>query len=205
LEPAGDFGYFNTIGEKSMKIFPIVAIIVSLCISCPCNTDTVAREYEVYSSALPVLYPSTKQFVIEEQSSAYLYDLVYLSSMVKIGNHFKKSMPEVTPVMISGYRSANDQRSNFSYGFKIQNYTLVRSEEMDQLFKMNGGHWERFFKRYPASNGLITLSRVGFNEDATRAIFYMGMGCGNDCGEGSFVYMVKEGDSWRVDRKLRVW
>jgi hypothetical protein len=55
-----------------------------------------------------------------------------------------------------------------------------------------------------ASYGTVTFSKVAFNHDATRAVFYTEHLCGL-CGEGKFVVMEKRGGKWVVVHEQSTW
>ena len=53
-----------------------------------------------------------------------------------------------------------------------------------------------FYAKYPASPGIITVSRVGLNRDKTSAFFYVGVSQGTVLGQGQLHVLRKEGDAW---------
>ena len=56
--------------------------------------------------------------------------------------------------------------------------------------KMEKG-WKQFNKRYPNAPGIFVVSRIGFNRDHTEAVMYAAKACGNLCGDGQYVWLVK--------------
>jgi len=59
-------------------------------------------------------------------------------------------------------------------------YELVDKAEIDAIFE-KGGWWTDYYKRYPNSQGFLTLSRVGFSPDGKQALLYAKNGCGKIC------------------------
>ncbi len=70
--------------------------------------------------------------------------------------------------------------------------------------KMEKG-WKEFNKRYPNAPGIFVLSRIGFNHDHTEAVMYAAKACGNLCGDGQYVWLVKRGGAWAVAGQTTVW
>lgn len=60
------------------------------------------------------------------------------------------------------------------------------------------GHWrwEWFYRRYPDSGGLITISRVGIDSRATIALVYLGWYSGPLSGLGAIRILRREGNHW---------
>jgi len=85
-------------------------------------------------------------------------------------------------------------------------YLLLSKEKVDALFKqdLNKG-WEAYWKEYPKATGLLTLSRVGFNRDRTRAFVYASSGCGSLCGYGYYFVLEKSGDDWKIKEEKKLW
>jgi len=56
--------------------------------------------------------------------------------------------------------------------------------------------WDDFEKGYPGATTIITMSRVGFNKDETKALVSMSQYCGGLCGEAAYVILEKVGRKW---------
>jgi len=65
--------------------------------------------------------------------------------------------------------------------------------------------WRGFMKKHANSMGVVVVSRFGFNRDHTEAIVYVGRACGQICGEGEYVRLIKTGGAWAVDDHTVVW
>lgn len=70
--------------------------------------------------------------------------------------------------------------------------------------KMEKG-WKEFTKRYPKAPGIFVVSRIGFNQEHTEAVMYAAKACGNLCGDGQYVWLVKRGGTWVVAGQTTVW
>jgi hypothetical protein len=65
--------------------------------------------------------------------------------------------------------------------------------------------WKDFYKRFPASNGYIALSRVGFNRVKDQALVSMSWMCNQRCGEGKLILMTKRDGMWKVEKRHLMW
>ncbi len=112
------------------------------------------------------------------------------------------SVPGLKTVHGQVYRAfldANLHPGSFHRSFKLPfPYQIVESSEMHSIFGTPGDIWGRYYEKYPNSNGLLRLSRVGFNSDGSQAAFYVSNSCGGLCGGGHFVIMEEVDSKWRV-------
>jgi hypothetical protein len=60
--------------------------------------------------------------------------------------------------------------------------------------------WGDFYRLFPGSVGIATLSRIGFDKTATSAFLHYRLNCGFLCMEGYWVVLRREGGGWRVVR-----
>ena len=61
-------------------------------------------------------------------------------------------------------------------------------------------YWTAFYRRFPASPGLVEISRVGFGRDGASALVLVEYGCGGLCGGTIYVLLAKQSSRWRVTR-----
>ena len=53
--------------------------------------------------------------------------------------------------------------------------------------------------------GDLTLSRVCFNEEFDKGVFYMDFVCGGDCGSGLIFLINRKGENWVIEWKIPLW
>lgn len=83
------------------------------------------------------------------------------------------------------------------------NYVIVRESDLpDGKFE---NFWERFYKKYPKSFGLMYFSKVGFNDRHDQAFVYVGRSCGGLCGAGKYVLLNKVNGEWVVTDEQGLW
>jgi hypothetical protein len=79
---------------------------------------------------------------------------------------------------------------------------LLRNRESREFFKHGQGEkpdgWERFHAAYPGSPGIITISRVGFNQQRDVAVVYLGSGSNWLAGEGNINVFRKKHGKWEL-------
>jgi hypothetical protein len=104
---------------------------------------------------------------------------------------------------ISEYVKLNEKPHRLLRAFdnRIQ-LNLLTAGELKSVFEQGAkgdvmGGWNNFYRLYPNSGGYITLSAVGFNEDKTVAVVYMGHHCGIMCAEGNFHVLEKKDGKWQ--------
>jgi hypothetical protein len=61
----------------------------------------------------------------------------------------------------------------------------------------------KFLKENPRSGIALEVSAVGYNEDRSRALVYVGHYCGMLCGGGTFHLLAKHGGKWQIDSDFR--
>jgi len=68
-----------------------------------------------------------------------------------------------------------------------------------------GGVDAEFYRAFPGSNGIIGLSRVGFDTPGEQAMVFVEYGCGGACGEGFVVVLERGPRGWSVVEQRRWW
>jgi hypothetical protein len=83
---------------------------------------------------------------------------------------------------------------------------LVSDAEVKEFFNegCNEG-WKKLGEKYPNSQGLTTLSRVGFNKEKTRAVVYLGHSFACLGGAGHLVILEKQYDGWKIVNSTMLW
>ena len=81
---------------------------------------------------------------------------------------------------------------------------LVSIEETREMFQKGNG-WEEFYVTYPFSQGIMILSRVGFNTEMNQALLYVGNATDDNIGAGYYILFTKENDVWTLQSWARSW
>ena len=164
------------------------------------------EEYAVYSALIERMYirKEVELIVISRQTSAYSSDP---GKLVETLDRVRKAMPGLKPETVADFQSKNNQSSLLEKLFDLKaKVALISSDEVEQFFGRGGGWWEAFYKRYPKSQGLLTLSQVGFNAEKNQALVYVGNQRGGLDGGGSYILLTREeDDDWVIADSAGMW
>jgi hypothetical protein len=162
------------------------------------NTDSIRKGLKV---ELRNKYPLMAAEEIDSSTDKYV---TYIENKIaeEVGNLNTKF---IIKDFIS--KSTSNYKIDKNFRFDISNCNMISSKEMDHLFKNNllQSDWSDFFSKYPESTGILSFSRVGFNEQKTHAILYIEKICGHICGTGSYLFYYKTSGTWKVGSIFRVW
>jgi hypothetical protein len=81
---------------------------------------------------------------------------------------------------------------------------FISAAQLGQLLQRGDG-WKAFYRRYPGAGGLVTVSRVGFNEARTAALVYVGVQTHGLGGWGVLSLFWKDKGVWRKQGEQRLW
>jgi hypothetical protein len=77
---------------------------------------------------------------------------------------------------------------------------LVSDATVDGIFSGKRGAtpngWDLFYRHFPDSGGLISISRVGIDSRGNVAVMYVGWQTGYRAGEGRIRFLRREGGKW---------
>lgn len=150
------------------------------------------------------------------RSGVGVKQVVILSETLAMTDNFagtsavKRAIPKLRKAygpLFSAFFDVSHHSSKFHRSFTLPvPYQIVDSSEMDSIFGTPGDIWGRYYQKYPGSQGILELSRVGFSPDGQQAAFYLSNRCGGLCGGGYFVVMERQVDSdWKVLQEVQVW
>ncbi|HEV2522536.1 MAG TPA: hypothetical protein VGT24_09155 [Candidatus Acidoferrales bacterium] len=128
-----------------------------------------------------------------------------LISWKEITTYLQKQFPMLQRATLDSFRETNVYPASFKRSFQLPvPYELVDKAEIDAVFK-HGGWWTDYYRKYPNSQGILSLSRVGFSPDGKQAVFYAGNMCGGKCGRGNYVVMERVDSGWKVAKEILFW
>ena len=161
-----------------------------------------SEEYKVYSDAILQLLglPEAKGLFV-------IYDHTIIDSFDQQSVTYfeKESGVKLEKDMIERFRAKNKMsyklENNFIDSLQV---VLISEEELNHIFK-NGKGWDDFYKKYPHSYGIITLSRVAFNNDKNIAFLNFGNQYHWRAGIGYYVLLKKEDNRWVIVAKVITW
>ncbi len=120
-----------------------------------------------------------------------------------------QSAPEAAdPAAWDDYRDQNKESHTLNAGlFNVGvPVVLISNEEVNAIFSQESEDgWELFYKKYPDSQGLMTLSAVGFNFAYTSAVVYMGNQSHWLAGAGYMIVLEKRDGKWVIIDQQMIW
>lgn len=85
-------------------------------------------------------------------------------------------------------------------------HELLDKNDFDALVKPESiSGWNEYYKKYPNSSGYISLSRVGFNADTTKAIVFRVIRCGKRCASADYFLFEKTNGQWKQINSINCW
>ena len=110
-----------------------------------------------------------------------------------------KSMPEAEVQTLDNYLLMNKTQQELKvWNLGVNSVIVTNSDLPDSKFE---NFWDRFYRKYPNSPGLMFFSKVGFNDRHEQAFLYMGKSCGGLCGVGKYVLLNKVNGEWVVSNE----
>jgi hypothetical protein len=163
------------------------------------------EEYAVYSTLLNALYDGghTDRILIRDHTSV---DNLEYKAIANPLEGLRLQIPLVQTETLDSFRDANAQSHPLDDRLRLPGRIgWISEREVEDYFRAGGGGWQAFNRDHQNAGGFITLSRVGFNRNMNQALVYLASACGETCGLGSLVFLVKEGGSWRIKGTAAAW
>jgi hypothetical protein len=193
----------------------LTALMVLLAYVVPARTsnqvDVSAEEYAVHSAAItemffgekvPLVAQARMKLLVIQDATAANTDR---EKAKQDDPYFRKMFLTLAAGVVKDYQARNNEPARLKESFKLKvKYVLAEKQEIERIFK-GGGWWEDFYERYPGSEGLIILSRVGFDAGMNQALVYFHHWCGPKCGRGYYLLLEKSSDRWQVVQRKQVW
>lgn len=134
---------------------------------------------------------------------------------LKLDNQYakrvKERLPTLLPETINSFSAANQNQTKLKDKFKTRiQHKLFTDTDSKEFFK-NGTRlseyyeWEIFYKKYPNSRGIVSVSRIGFNGEKNQALVYFEHWCLSLCGTGNYIVLKKENGNWKIAEWAEMW
>jgi hypothetical protein len=208
---------------RQCKVVRFAAVLVLL-LSVPCGraqtltngaAEATTSEYEVFSAYIAHYFVGkaakeriglpVSQIVIVDTTEYDESEIVEDTSWKQIQHYLQRQVPSLQPSTINTFRQMNRKQAHLRPSFDLPlHYELVSASKIDSILH-DISSWPEYYKQYPASQGFLVLSRVGFSPEGKQAIFYARNNCGGKCATGSFAVMEKRGTAWTVVKEVILW
>ncbi len=162
------------------------------------------EEYAVYdelisdwNKAADIRQIVIKKFTNGEDSNNKIYDGDYFA-VRGVENETVKDFTEKNK-----RKSYQLQKNLFEKSSKI---ILISDLEVSRIFEKECTKgWDKFYEKFPKSQGITTVSRVGFNKNKTKALVYSGTQSLCLDGSGFFVILEKKNHEWIILKREMMW
>lgn len=170
-----------------------------------------AEEYQVYNALIvkgfDLIASCFKSFgeinliVIDDHTET---DSGFSGDLEEMLQWVSEQMPALDSETINDFKLKNAQSYPLSSNFDLPVKVLLFSEEeMKEIF--DDGGWSEFYRRYPLAQGIMSVSRVGFNSTKDQALVYVGSSCDWLYGAGYYVLLTKENGVWVIQDEVMTW
>ncbi len=197
---------------KTSTAFSFFVCLIVLILGFGCSSEKTpvfsgAVEYRVYNAlienllvASPDIPKASLLAILNQTEPGYLPNENQLSNLIKMNL-------QLSGDIITDYETKNGKSTPLTDLFQLSKpHLLLDDEKTKAVFMKDPSHfWDSFFKEREGAKGIIRVSQVGFNADKTQALVYVGYQCGDKCGQGNFVLLVKEKGQWKVNKMALTW
>jgi hypothetical protein len=167
------------------------------------ESEIETEEEAVYAAAFDELYGEPRMYVLVEKTSPSIQGLEGLDSILALILPQMTGMDETTADNFRVRNNAEDPvRPDMELGLP---YVVLTDAEFKEIFAINTSGWDIFYTRFPNSPGLTTISQVGFNEELTQALVYVGTISHWLSGVGYYVLLEKTDGTWQVVQQVSAW
>lgn len=173
------------------------------------QTDVSDEEYAVYSAVINKMFSGGK-VTFDTQAKVKLlvitdHNITTLRAYPPENLDWRR-LPELLEETFDDFVRKNKEVQKLKDNFKIElKRTLIKKDEIENIFKDRENGWEKFYKSFPDSGGYIGLSRVGFDKEKKQAIVYIEHYCHDLCATGHFLLLKKGKEGWEVVTGYMPW
>jgi hypothetical protein len=164
--------------------------------------DIAAEEAAVYTAAIQIYLGGVPDPLVLADQTA----LDIGRDMTQTLSYVTQHLTGTTSATLADFRARNAHSQPLPPDMALPyRYVLLSATEEKAFFLPNGGGWDAFYQRYPNAQGLMRLSRVGFNATMDQALVYVGNQSNYLAGAGVYYLLRKEDGTWRVVGEVMTW
>jgi hypothetical protein len=115
-----------------------------------------------------------------------------------------ENLPAVQPETIENFNKKNKKEYPLNTLFTLHDELLFLQEGVVETHFLNS-NWFEFYTQYPFSQGIMELSRIGFNSEMNQALVYVGNYREITNGAGYLVFLIKQNDQWNISNEIIIW
>lgn len=167
-----------------------------------------ANQYAVYNALITDealvkdVFDKPSLLVMIERTNTDYRDNPMLNTVLA---NVQKSLPSLSKAMIDNFHAKNKTRVPLKDSFTVSSERVFITDENLQTILKDRLDWKAFYEKYPNSQGVMTLSNVGFDSEMKRAFVYVANTRGSMNGVGFYIVLEKQDGVWRVKEKATGW
>jgi len=162
------------------------------------------EEYLIYSTVIDSWcgQDKTKEVFIRDHTAIYQSGPPIETELAYVRNN----MVFADEIMINDFKAKNIRAYNLDPFFNQRGkYKIISQKEINSIFDHNP-YWDKYYRRNPDSEGIITFSRVGFNRARDKALLHVANQWNRATGAGVYILLSRQKDnSWKIESELRGW
>lgn len=192
----------------------VITAILSMCFLSACakpysqpdlqhEDENEREEYSIYSLSIEHVY--LRNLLAHNKSE--IKSIVIISQTNELNEYWRdefiddldnKGIPEE---VIEDWRKQNEYPILLQRKFDlIYEYHLVTRTELDAYEA--DSFFSKFYKQYPGSNGLISISKIGFDKEKNTALIHVIHSYGSLGASYNFIVLEKTDGTWRIVRRI---
>ena len=191
--------------RKLLSIFLLLALASCTAKPTPIPTPSAGQietEEQAVYAALLARYPASGYVIMDTTAT----DITGIENTSQTLDFVLQNLPTVAPETVDSFRVRNETASLLRNDMQLSvPYVLMSLADRQALFSINQDGWTLFYNRYPDAPGIITFSRVGFNEAIDQALCYVGFQSQLLSGAGYYFLLKKVNGNWVVDQQVMTW
>ncbi len=161
------------------------------------------EDYAIYSAGIRYVYP--RNLLANNRNE--LKSIVIISRTNELNDYWRKEFigslkdKGIPKEVIEDWWKNNETAITLERKFDFAyDYVLVTRAELDKYKPET--FFTEFYKKYPDSNGLISVSRIGFDKAKNRALIHVIHNYGSLGANYNFLFMEKTQDGWTVAQRI---
>lgn len=176
--------------------------------------DSLREEYEIYNS---VIDPIVNSWLATDEMK-----LIVIAEHTKVERGLEQGLPilmidrdlradfdyELDQSAVDDFVKRNNRDCNLrgSWFHLNRKSVIIPSKQEKEIFDKGLRGWDYFYEFYPDSQGILRLSRVGFNDKYNQAIVYLENEAWWLAGRGFCVFLTKNKDGkWGAKSEILAW
>ncbi len=128
-------------------------------------------------------------------------------SIRRLVTYLKEHIPPLDEETVRDFITANRETIHLGDVYTLDDvFIVLTEEEMQALFEPDVYRgWDTFRVRYPASQGLLMVSQIGFNTARTQALICVGQQLDGLMGYGEYVAFGRSDGEWQRIGRAMAW